>query len=202
MIERQKKPEALIHFKESDQTHLILGGRGYHVFHKDKYGLALLAEILGGYMSSRLWIEIREHRALAYYVQAVSQFYTDSGYLAANAGVDNNRVEESIKAILKEFKDLRDKKINEKELKKAKDHVIGSILLSLESSDEVAGWLGGQEVITKKILTPEQFFSKINKVTTQDIGRVAKDVFKPKKLNLSLIGPFKEKEKFERLLKI
>ena len=153
-------------------------------------------------MSSRLWIEVRERRGLAYYVSASSDNYTDSGYFAANAGVDNMRIDDAIKVILAELDKVKEEKIPEAEIKKAKDHIRGATLLSLESSDEVASFLGGQEVLKKEILLPEQFFKKIEKVTAADLQRVAKEIFQPKKLNLALIGPFKEKEKFEKLLKI
>jgi len=204
--ERQAKPELLLRFKKTDQTHLIVGCRGYDIFHKDRYAAALLATILGGnsglYMSSRLWIEVRERRGLAYYVGAAHSIYTDTGYLSAHAGVDNKRIEDAIKVILGEFKKVKDQKIPAQEIQKAKDHIKGATLLSLESSDEVASYLGGQEVLKREILEPEEFFRRVDKVSATDLQRVAQDIFRPEKLNLALIGPFKEKSKFERLLKI
>jgi predicted Zn-dependent peptidase len=206
VLEKQAKPNLLVHFKETDQTHLIVGCRGYDIFHKDRYAAGLLATILGGngglYMSSRLWIEVRERRGLAYYVSSSSDNYTDTGYFAANAGVDNKRIEDAIEVILTELDKVKEQKIPEKEIQKAKDHIRGATLLSLESSDEVASYLGGQEVLKKEILLPEQFFKKIEKITSADLQRVAREIFQPSKLNLALIGPFKEKERFEKLLKI
>ncbi|PIW76658.1 MAG: hypothetical protein CO001_00140, partial [Candidatus Portnoybacteria bacterium CG_4_8_14_3_um_filter_40_10] len=146
--------------------------------------------------------EVREHRGLAYYIRANNVSLTDSGYLISNAGVDNKRVEDAIKVILDEFKKTKEQKIPEKEIQKAKDHIRGATLLSLESSDEVASFLGGQEVLKKEILLPEEFFKKIEKITAADLQRVAREIFRPEKLNLALIGPFKEKERFEKLLKI
>ncbi|OGZ33681.1 MAG: hypothetical protein A2Y98_01975, partial [Candidatus Portnoybacteria bacterium RBG_19FT_COMBO_36_7] len=182
--EKQAGPNLLVHFKETDQSHIIVGCRGYDIFHKDKYVASLLATILGGngglYMSSRLWIEVRERRGLAYYVSASSDNYTDSGYFAANAGVDNMRIDDAIKVILAELDKVKEEKIPEAEIKKAKDHIRGATLLSLESSDEVASFLGGQEVLKKEILLPEQFFKKIEKVTAADLQRVAKEIFQPK----------------------
>ncbi len=153
-------------------------------------------------MSSRLWTEVRERRGLAYYVRAAHENYTDTGYLAAHAGIDNNRVEDAIKVILGEFKKTKEEKIPESEIKKAKDYIKGATLLSLESSDEVASFLGMQEVLKKELLTPEQFFIKINKITASDLQRTAREIFRPEKLNLALIGPFKDKERFEKLLNI
>jgi predicted Zn-dependent peptidase len=200
--EKQSKPEALVFHKETDQTHLCLGVRAYDIWHKDRYALAVLANILGGMMSSRLWISVRERKGLAYYVRTTVENYTDSGYLVTQAGVAHSRAEEAISEILKEYQKIRDKKIGAAEIKKAKDNLKGITHLTLETSDELASWVAGQEILKKEILTPEQVFAKVDKVTAADLQRVARDILQPAKLNLALIGPFKEKEKFERLLKI
>lgn len=200
--EKQNKPQVLIYYKETDQTHLILGVRAYNMFHPDRYALSILGDILGGYMSSRLFISVREKQGLAYYIKAGADMDTDVGYLAASSGVDNQRVDKAIKTILEEFKKITKQKVGPKELKKAKDHIKGSALISMEASDEQASFYASQELLTNKILTLEEKFSKINEVTVNDIQRVAKDIFKPEKLNLALIGPFKDKKRFDKLLKI
>jgi len=200
--EGQKKPESLIHFKETDQTHLCLGVRGYNLFHPKRYALGLLATILGGNMSSRLFISVRERRGLAYYIRTSAENSTDTGYLVTSAGVDHKNVEEVIRLILKEYRSFKSKPITREELKKTKDYLKGSTLLSLESSDSQAFFHAEQEILKGKILTAEDIFKKIDQVTINDIKEVAEDIFKPEKLNLALIGPFKEKEKFEKLLKI
>ncbi|TSC53872.1 MAG: hypothetical protein LiPW39_23 [Parcubacteria group bacterium LiPW_39] len=202
VAESQRKPEALIFNKETDQTHLCLGVRAYDIFHKDRIPLLVLANILGGMMSSRLWISVREKKGLAYYVRTSVENYTDSGYLVTQAGVANNQVSEATQEILKEYKKIRDKKIGDSEIRKAKDNLKGAMRLGLETSDELASWVGLQEILKKEILTPEQLFDKIEAVTAADLARVANDIFQPAKLNLALIGPFKGKERFERLLKI
>ena len=200
--ERQTKPGCLVHFKKTDQTHLVLGVRGYDLFHPQKYAQAVLATILGGNMSSRLFMSVREEKGLAYYIKTLSESVTDTGYLATSAGIRNNKVEEAIRLILKEYKIMKNKKISEKELQKAKDYLKGILPLSLESSDAQASFYAGQELLTQKILTPKEEYKKIDQVTKNDIIKVAKDIFQPKNLNLALIGPFKDKLKFQRLLKI
>ncbi len=202
VIEKQDKPRILVHYKKTDQTHFYLGVRSYDIFDERKYALGVLSVILGGNMSSRLWISVREREGLAYYIRSLIQPYTDSGYLATMAGVDNKRVEKAIRIILEEYKKIAQEKISAMELKKAKDYIRGSTILELESSDAVASFIGGQEILTDKILTPEQKFAKINSVTVEDIQKTAQDIFKPEKLNLALIGPFKDKKKFEKLLNI
>ncbi|NQV00508.1 MAG: insulinase family protein [Parcubacteria group bacterium] len=200
--EKQVKPQASIYYKKTDQTHLILGVRAYNIFHPDRYALSILGDILGGYMSSRLFISVRERQGLAYYIKAEADMDTDVGCLVVSSGVDNQKVDKAIKTILEEFKKITKQKVGPKELKKAKDHIKGSALISMESSDEQASFYALQELLTDKILTLEQKFAKIDAVTVNDIQRVAKDIFRPEKLNLALIGPFKDKNRFDKLLKI
>ena len=200
--EAQNKPQALIYYKATDQTHLRLGVRAYDIFHKDRFVLLVLSAILGGMMSSRLFIAVREKKGLAYYVRCAAEEYTDSGFLVTQAGVTNAKAGEAIEAILLEYKKIRDDKINAAEITKAKDWLMGTTRLSLETSDEMAMWIGEQEILRKEILTPEQIFSKIKAVSAADLQRVARDIFQPAQLNLALIGPFKEKERFEKLLRI
>ncbi len=200
--EAQKEPKSLVHFKETDQTHLCLGVRTYHLFHPQRYAVGLLSTILGGNMSSRLFISIRERRGLAYYIRTGAENTTDAGYLVTSAGVDHKNIEEVIKLILKEYQHFKNKLIAKGELQKAKDYWKGTMLLSLESSDSQAFFYAEQEVLKQKILTTEDIFKKIDQVTINDIKKVAEDIFKPEKLNLALIGPFKEKKRFQKLLKI
>ncbi len=202
VLEKQDKPQALVYYKKTDQTHLYLGVRGYNIFHPDKYALSLLGVILGGNMSSRLWISVRERQGLAYYIRTGVDIDTDTGFLATRAGVDNKRVERAIKTILDEYKKIASKQISQAELRKAKDYIKGSSLISMESSDEQASFAAFQELLTGKILTLEQKFAKMEAVTVDDIQRVARDIFKPEKLNLALIGPFKNKDRFEKIVNI
>lgn len=202
VIEKQKQPNILLNYKKTDQTHLFLGVRGYDMFHLDKYVLDVLSVVLGGNMSSRLWIEIRERNGLAYYVGTGAQNYTDSGSLYTKAGLNNDKVEKAIEIILKNYKLIKDKKINQQEIRKAKDYIKGKAVLNMESSDEQAFFYADQELLENRILTLDKIFAKIEEVTADDIQRVARDIFKTEKLNLALIGPFKDKNKFQKLLKI
>ena len=202
VIEQQKKPQALVHFKKTDQTHICLGARGYDLFHPLRYAQALLATILGGYMSSRLWISVRERKGLAYYIRTSSQSTTDTGFLMTQAGVDHQKVESVTNLILKEYKRVKTKKITKSELQKAKDNFKGAFTLALESSNVQSAFYAGQELLIGKIVTPKEQISRINKVTSNDILKVAKDIFQPSKLNLALIGPFRQKTKFKKLLKL
>jgi predicted Zn-dependent peptidase len=202
VIERQTRPEVALHYKETDQTHLSLGVRGYNAFHPKKYVFEVLGVILGGMMSSRLFLEVREKLGLAYYVRAEADANTDTGYLSARAGVDNNNVDKAVVAILDEYRKISEKKVSESELKKAKEYIKGKMALVLEGSDDLASFFGMQELLEKNILTPKEIYDKIDEVTAQEVLEVARDIFQPQKLNLALIGPFKDKTRFEKLLKL
>lgn len=200
VIERQKSPQSLIYYKKTDQTHIYVGVRGYNLFHPQKYAFQLLGDILGGMMSSRMFVEVREKMGLAYYIATDTNLDPDSGYLVTRCGVNNDRVEEAISAILNQYRIIAQKKVSEKELNKAKENAKGKAILSLETSDSLASFYGKQELLENEILPLKTIFKKIDKVTIDDIYNIASDIFQPGKLNLALIGPFKNKNKFNKLL--
>jgi len=202
VIERQNHPKSLIHFKETDQTHLCLGVRGYNLFEPERYTQVVLATILGGNMSSRLFISVRERAGLCYYIRTSSDNTTDTGYLVTQSGIEHKNVEKAISLILKEYKSLKENKINKYELQKAKDYLKGNLILSLESSDSQASFYAAQELLENRILTIKEKIKEIDKVTTGDVQKLAREIFQPGKLNLALIGPFKDKSRFRKLLKI
>ncbi len=202
VIEKQIKPACLLDYKKTDQVHLYLGVRGYNIFHPQKYTQDLLGVILGGMMSSRLFIKVRERLGAAYYIKTDVSADTDTGYFATCAGVANKLVEKSIKGILEEYKKISIEKVSPKELKKAKDFIKGKTALSLESSDAQASFYSLQELLKNEILSPEEILKKIDRVKANDILKIAKNLFQERKLNLALIGPFKNKEKFQQLLKL
>lgn len=202
VIEKQNRPQSLIHFKKTDQTHFCLGVRTHDLFHPLKYTQAVLATILGGSMSSRLFISVRERAALAYYIRTLIENTTDTGYLVTQAGVDNQNVEKAINLILREYKSLKNKKVKDQELQKAKDYLKGNLILSLESSDAQASFYAGQELLEEQILSLKENLKKIDGVTAKGIQKLSREIFQPQKLNLALIGPFKDKRKFQLLLKL
>lgn len=202
--EKQEAPGALIHYKKTDQTHFCLGVRAYNMYDERRFALQLIAVMLGGNMSSRLFISVRERNGLGYYIHTSVDTSTDTGYLVTQAGIKNDSLEKAITLVLKEYQDLRDNNISEEELQKAKDFVRGSTSLSLDATDAQASFYATQEVMNQTLLTPEEKLAMIDKVTVEDIKNVANDIFKNEKLNLSVIGPFgeEEKEKYISLLKI
>ena len=198
--ESQTEPEILSKQKTTDQTHLVLGVRAFDIFDKRKYALQVMSDILGGGMSSRLFQRIRGELGAVYYIGASSDLFTDHGFFSVSAGVDHNKLEIVADTIIKELKRIKEEKVSDKELKRVKDHLIGGLILNLETSDELASFYGGQEIITKEILTPEEIFEKINQVTEKDIIELANDIFLNEKLNLAVIGPENFKPKLQPFL--
>ncbi len=197
----QKKPQCLLEFKETDQTHLILGVRTFKRDHFWRYPLNLLSVILGGNMSSRLFVKLRDELGLAYYIKSETEGFLDTGVFSISAGVDNKRAELAISTILKELKEIK-RTIKKEELKRAKEYLIGRLKLFLENTSSVASFLAEQELLEKRIKTFQEIVDQIKKVQIKDLLKVANKIFSLKNLNLAIIGPFKEKEKFEKLLKI
>jgi len=201
VMESQEKPGEFVKFKESDQTHLVLGFRAFDVFDKRRFALELLADILGGSMGSRLFQRVREELGAAYYVHASADLYSDHGLLAMAAGVDHKKLDDVVKASLEEFAGLKNKLVSKTELERAKEHLTGHLFLSIETSDQLAFFYGGQEVMGVPILTPQMAAQRIKAVTAEEIQKVADELFKNNRLNLALIGPFKDKS-FNDILKI
>lgn len=202
--ESQKSPQILLKFKESDQSHIVLGARAFNIFDKRKYALEVMSHVLGGGMSSRLFHRVREELGAAYYVKSGVDLFVDHGYLSVSAGVDHGKIEVVIRAILDELRRLKEETVGEKELKKAKDHMIGALTMSLETSDELAVFYGGEEIMTRSIVSPRDLISKINKVKAEEIKSLACSILKDSKLNLAIIGPYRSssENKFKRILTI
>ena len=200
--EQQSKPEITLKFKESDQTHLMLGFRAFSMFDKRRFVLEVLSDILGGGMSSRLFQKVREELGAAYYVRAGVDLYTDHGYIAAGAGVEHSKLKLVIQTIVSEFRRLTTEPVSEKELARAKSHLAGNLLLGLETSDSLATYCGSQEILKKTITTPDEIVSAINAVTAAEIQTLAKELFTANALNLAMIGPHKEKGEFEALVNL
>ena len=201
VTEGQKAPAVLLEHKKTDQAHLVLGVRAFNAFDKRLPILRVLNSVLGGGMSSRLFVKLRDELGLCYYVNSSPDLYTDHGVFQVSAGVDTAKVEKAIEAIMNELREFLKTPVMEEELRKAKDFLIGNLYLSLESSDELAQFVGSQEIIRKPLETPEKIAEDIEKVTSADVVDLARQIFKTETLNLSIVGPFKDKKVFLPLLR-
>jgi len=201
IIEKQIKPEILLEDKKTDQAHIVLGVRTFDMKNKNKPALKVLAGILGSGMSSRLFRKLREEMGVGYYVHASNTFFTDHGYFSVKTGVTNKRAEEVVEAILGEFRKMKEELVDDKELKKVKDYLTGSVMLGLESSDSIAEYYGLQELLKKDIIEQDKLISDIQKVTAIDVRNMARKIFKDERLNLAIVGPFEDKKPFEKIFK-
>jgi len=199
--ETQSTPQVALHHKETDQTHFILGVRSFSIYDKRNPIISLLGGVLGSGMSSRLFRKIRDEMGVGYYVRAGNSTSTDGGYFAVSAGVANDRLEEVLRAVTHELKDLRVNLVPADELSKVKEHIIGMMYLGLESSDDLAEYYGTQEIMRREIRSPKEREKIIRAVTSEDIRKMAKKLFVEKNLNLALIGPSKDGENLKKLLK-
>jgi predicted Zn-dependent peptidase len=190
----------LLHTKDSEQAHLLLGVRGYPLGHPDRYALQLLTVVLGGGMSSRLFTEVRERRGLGYYVNAASSAYTDTGTLYTGAGVDVSRVDEAITTILGELRKIAAEPVPADELEKARGYAKGRFVLRLESPQGTIQYGLRREVLEGEIEEPDDLLRQLDAVTVEDVQRVARDLLDERRLYLALVGPFEDPERFESLL--
>lgn len=198
----QNEPIIFIKQKKTDQTQLMLGVHGYPYLHKDEYALAVLSTILGSGMSSRLFIEVREKRGLAYSVRAWAEKFPDTGYFVVQAGIEHGQVQKVIETILTEFRKIKRENVSTSELEKAKSYIKGTMALSLETSDGVATDAAASLIAIGKVRKLDEILKNIDKVTADDVKRVACDILRTEKLNLAIIGPHLEKEKFLPLLHV
>lgn len=203
VIDGQEKPNILIKQKKTEQVHIAVGFRTIPLEHPDRYPLDLLAAILGGGMSSRLFHEVREKRGLAYYVRTSSDNYADCGTLVSSAGVDPVRVSDAIKVTLEQYNLIKEPgNIKQGELKKAKEFLKGHFVLELEDSRSVASFYAHQELLEKNLFTPSEVNQKVDAVTLDDIEKVAKKYLVNETLNLAVIGNIDNGQSLESLLKL
>ncbi len=201
-VDSQDTPRVAIKEKKTDQTQLIVGTPSYPLLHKDEYALDVLATILGSGMSSRLFLEVREKRGLAYSVHAWTEAYPDTGSFSVQAGVEHAKLEEALKTILAEFKKTTQRLVSAEELKKAKAYIEGTTTLRMETSDAIAEHAATSLVTVGRIRDLDEIIKGVKKVTAEDVRRVARDILKTEKLNLAIIGPHVDAEKLKVLLKI
>jgi predicted Zn-dependent peptidase len=184
-----QRPVVLLHRKDTEQAHICLGTRGVSYLDDDRYALDLLNTILGEGMSSRLFLEIRERRGLAYDVHSYSTKHSDGGYFAVYLGVDPSKAEEAVDAVLAELRTIAEQPVPEVELTKAREFTKGRMRLGLEGTNSLASWLCQQELLMDKIRTVDEVISRYEAVTVEDVQRVAKRVL-AQPLQLAIIGPF------------
>lgn len=195
-------PEVLPYKKRTEQTNFILGVPALPYTHPGRYTQDVLDALLGGGMSSRLFVEIRENRGLAYAVSSFVRSYRDTGAFGVHAAVDSDQVVPAVRGILDELQRIRENAVPETELRKVKEYIKGHTLLSLERSGYVAHWGGWQELMLGYIQTVDDVLEKIEAVTADELARLSGELFKEERLNLALVGPQKDADAIRAALRM
>ena len=186
--------------KKTEQAHIAVGFPGLSEGHKDHWALKLLSVILGGNMSSRMFLGVREAKGLSYYIHTSTDDYNDGGAIVTNAGVDLKRVDEAVSGVIEEYRKVRDEDVPEAELAKAKSFLKGKMILNLEDSEEYAHMLAKYELLRGGAIDPDEIMKRLDVVTVADIRRVAEDLFVEGKMKVAAIGPDDE-GRFEDLMR-
>lgn len=187
--------------KDTEQAHLCLALPGLALIHPQRFALDLLNVILGEGMSSRLFVQIRDNLGLAYSINSYVEHFLDSGSITIYAGVEPQNTSTAIKAILEQIYQLKTVS-PEAELHKAKELAKGRLLLRMEDSRNIAGWLGGQEVLTGSILTIDQVISMVDAITADELVRLAQELLVGNQLRLAVVGPIDNDEPLAELLQL
>ena len=186
--ETQKRPNLTVLSKETEQAHLAIGIRAFGRDDPDKYALTMLNIILGGNMSSRLFRELREKRGLAYEINTHTKKLNDTGAFLVSAGLDNKNVVKSTELIMKELKKIKEKTVGKDEFERAREFYKGQLLLGLEDTLDQMLWMGEHLSAEGKIPAPQEVVAEIEKITPDDVRRVARRVFGDRHLNMAVIG--------------
>jgi predicted Zn-dependent peptidase len=186
--------------KRTEQAQIALGYPAYSAFHPDRYVLDIMNTVLGEGMSSRLFLEIREIRGLAYDVHSSVGHYLDTGAFVVGAAVDPKKADECIRAIRGELDALRTTLVPPEELTKAKEYIKGRLVLRMEDSRAISSWMGGQELLRREVKSVSDVLASIDAVTAEDIRRVAADVIDDDRANLAIVGPYRSRDRFARLM--
>lgn len=193
-------PRLAVEYRRTEQAHLCLAAEGISYHHPDRYALDLLNTILGEGMSSRLFLEIRERRGLAYDIHSYVSHFVDAGSTIIYAGVDPKRIYDTVSAVVEELGRLREG-IAEEEVVRAKELTKGRLLLRMEDTRAVAGWLGSQELLLGQIRTVDEVVDIVDGITRDDLLRVARQLLTEDRLRLAVVGPFRSQSRFERLVR-
>jgi len=190
-----------IETRDTEQVQLCLGLPGLSLLDPRRFQLGLLNVILGEGMSSRLFVEIRDKLGLAYSIHSYLDHLLDTGALVISAGVETKNLKLAITSILEQLARLKDL-VPEEELTKAREYAKGRLLLRMEDSHSVSGWMGGQEVMTGRIRTVDEVVRIIDAITVEQLEELARELLVGDTVRLSVVGPVPEDEPLESLLKI
>ena len=195
-------PRHALRYKSSEQAHICLALRGLPLNHPDRYPLSFLSVILGEGMSSRLFMEVRERRGLAYDVHSYVAHFLDTGSFNVYMGVDPKNAVEALKVVLEEISRVREDGPSSAELTKARELSKGRLLLRMEDTRSVSAWIGAQELLLGYVRSVEQAVAEMEAVTLEDVQRVAREIIVPDQMYMAVVGPFRSDKRFAGLLQV
>ena len=198
----QAAPKVRLVTRPTEQAHLCIGHPAIPYTDDRRYTQGMIDAILSSGMSSRLFQEIREKRGLVYSVYGYFRQYEDVGQGVVYAGTDLQRIEETIDAVLEELHKIRTDIVPAEELQRTKDLRKGRILMGLEDSRSVAGWIGSQELTFGEIQTPDEVMARIDAVNAEDMLELARELIREEWLSLAVVGPYEDEERFRSHLKL
>jgi predicted Zn-dependent peptidase len=182
-------PQVIVRTKDIEQSHICIGTNGYPQHHDDRYVTYILNTVLGGSMSSRLFQNIREKRGLAYSVFSSLSSYRDAGALTIYAGCGADQVDQVVDLVVDELRTMKGSPVSEAELRRAKDHLKGSLMLSLENTASRMSHLARQEIYFERYFSLDETLDGVERVTADDLQRVAADLFADGSLGVTVLGP-------------
>jgi predicted Zn-dependent peptidase len=188
-----------VEYRKTEQAHICLGMQGFANNDPRRFASDLLISILGDGMSSRLFLELRENQGLVYDVSASGTHYQDCGSIIFYAASDPRKSSRTLTALLQELARAT-KDITEHEVKRIKELIKGRMLLRMEDSRNVAAWYGGQELLQKTVLSPEEIFAHYDAVSLTDINNIARTLFRPENYHLAVFGPFRKDTQFKNIM--
>ena len=198
---KQCESQSRVEYRKTEQAHFSVALPGLSLLHPKRYALDLLSVALGEGMSSRLFVEVREKRGLAYDVHSEVSHFTDTGAIVVSAGVDPKRVYDAVQTILEQVGALRDG-LPEYELEKAKRLSAGRLMLRMEDTRAVASWMGQSEMLLGNIAPVDDVIEQVNAVTTDDVHCLANDLLVSERLNIAVVGPCRGHKRIERMLRL
>lgn len=193
---QQPQPNIRIHTKKTEQAHVCMGFRTFAYKDKRRYALTVLSALLGGGMSSRMFIQIRECLGLCYYISTGHELYEDTGYIVTQAGIKNDAatMKQALTAMYKEYRTITEGGISRQELVRAKELLKGRLILSLEDSRSVASFIAGQIRMTGHYKTPEEVIAHIEAVTSDEVAALAQKLFVPSNITIAAIASIRSEE--------
>ncbi len=195
-----KADRSAVQYKATEQAHISLAVRGIPLNHPDRHALSFISVILGEGMSSRLFVELREKRGLVYDISSYVSHFLDTGAFNVYTGVDPKNAVEALKVVVAELARLSEHGPTSEELTKARELSKGRLLLRMEDTRNVSGWIGGQELLLGSVRSIEEAVAEIDAVTLEDLQRLSREIIDPRRAHLAVVGPYRSDKRFAALL--